>query len=90
MLDAILEYATTGHVPSVFLDEQVRYKTGTSPGSGNLEIGELPKRMEGSHLSRHSKVLQSDGVEGLRLRPLPPCPIATLAVPNPLNETAPT
>ena len=90
MLDAILEYATTGYVPSVFMNEEYRYKPKTSDRIGNLEIGDLPKRMEGSHLSRHSKVLESEGVNGVRLRPLPSCPIAILAVPHPLNESAPT
>lgn len=90
MLDAILEYTTTGYVPSVFLEEEHRYRPKSPSTTGNLEIGEMPKRMEGSHLNRHSKVLESEGLNGVRVRSLPPCPSPILAVPRPLNESAPT
>ncbi|XP_015585163.1 membrane-bound transcription factor site-1 protease isoform X2 [Cephus cinctus] len=90
MLDAILEFTTTGQVPSVFLENENRRKVKDTGESGNLELGDLPKRMEGSHLSRHSKVLENEGaVGGGRLRPLPSCPITVLAPRRPLNESAP-
>ncbi|XP_046428490.1 membrane-bound transcription factor site-1 protease isoform X2 [Neodiprion fabricii] len=95
MLDAILEFATTGHVPTVFEEASRRDKNsvdGKHWMSKDQEATEtlLPQRMEGSHLSRHSKVLEVDaGGAGGRLRPLPACPVALLAVPYPLNESVP-
>lgn len=86
MLDAILEFATTGRVPSVFEEESRRNEKISD--KENMEI-DLPQRMEGSHLSRHSKVLEVDGGGGERLRSLPSCPAAILATPQPLNESVP-
>lgn len=86
MLDAILEYTTTGYIPTVFTEEnQKKHKTVKT--TNNMVIGELPRRMEGNHLSRHSKVLNTDGPAG-NFKPLPLCPVATYAVPIPLNESA--
>ena len=85
MLDAILEYATTGHIPSIFVEEKNRHK-GVKRDSSILE--ELPKRMENSHLSQHSKVVESETGEKERFRPMMLCPVVPLATPNPLNETA--
>ncbi|XP_032675989.1 membrane-bound transcription factor site-1 protease [Odontomachus brunneus] len=87
MLDAILEYTTTGYIPTVFTDEN-ETKRKTVKTIDNLEIGELPRRMEGNHLSRHSKVLTDDGPAG-GFRSLPSCPTAVYAVPLPVNETVP-
>ncbi|XP_012285406.1 membrane-bound transcription factor site-1 protease [Orussus abietinus] len=89
MLDAILEFATTGQVPSIFTEAERRHKNVKTADLGRLEIGELPRRMEGSHLNRHSKVLESESSAGGRLRPLPPCPVTVPATPNPLNDSAP-
>lgn len=87
MLDAILEYTTTGYIPTVFTDEnQKRYKTVEV--TDNIEIGGLPRRMEGNHLSRHSKVLMADEPAN-SFRLLPSCPTTIYAVPIPVNESAP-
>ncbi|XP_011314538.1 membrane-bound transcription factor site-1 protease [Fopius arisanus] len=87
MLDAFLEYTTTGHVPSIFTNARSRQKIPEQ--SEKLAI-HLPKRMEGNHLDRHSKVLDSSSTSGQHLRPLPQCPSSSPAVPHPLNESAPT
>lgn len=85
MLDAILEYTATGNVPSIFLDPK------NNEVSSNLDSGKFPSRMKGSQLHRHSKVLlMTESDETQRLRPLPACPSAVLAVPSPLNESIPT
>lgn len=87
MLDAILEYTTTGYIPTVFTDEnQKKHKTVKT--IDNIEIGILPRRMEGNHLSLHSKVLMADEPTS-GFRSLPSCPTATYAVPIPINESAP-
>ncbi|XP_033228138.1 membrane-bound transcription factor site-1 protease isoform X2 [Belonocnema kinseyi] len=86
MLDAILEYATTGRIPSIFVEEESRHKTAKRDSS---VLEKLPKRMENSHLSQHSKVVESQSAEKERFRPLMSCPTVPLATPNPLNETAP-
>ncbi|OXU18499.1 hypothetical protein TSAR_005671 [Trichomalopsis sarcophagae] len=86
MLDAILEYATTGRIPTVFLEAENRMK-----GKKNvmaLGVSDLPKRMEGSHLNRHSKVLAPPGSDN-QYRIFPACPVSNLATPEPLNATAP-
>ncbi|KAK0161115.1 hypothetical protein PV327_009627 [Microctonus hyperodae] len=89
MLDAILEYTTTGNVPSIFMNEYLKHKSKNEMPN-KLVIGELPKRMEGNHLNRHSKVLLPDiDNDGKHLRPLPACPVIINAEPNPLNESAP-
>lgn len=85
VLDAILEYTAIGRVPSVFIQEESRKKTSSNNPLVNSE--DLPRRMDGSHLSRHSKVLASD--QELRYWPLPSCPVTSFAVTEPLNETAP-
>lgn len=87
MLDAILEFATTGRVPSVF-EEASKRGVNSVHGKTEAEV-ELPQRMEGSHLCRHSKVLEVDAGGSGRLRPLPSCPVPILAVPQPLNESVP-
>ena len=86
MLDAILEYTTTGRIPSVFIEEENRIKDKKYI----MELGAiaLPKRMDDSHLNRHSKVLEPPGSDKV-YRILPLCPISNLATPEPVNESAP-
>lgn len=83
MLDALLAYTTTGHVPSVFMGDNPAKRTE------DLERSELPRRMEGSHLRRHSKVLLPDKANGGNVRPLPNCPHLLPAPSRPVNESAP-
>ncbi|XP_011631233.1 LOW QUALITY PROTEIN: membrane-bound transcription factor site-1 protease [Pogonomyrmex barbatus] len=87
MLDAILEYTTTGYVPTVFMDEsQKKHKTVKT--TSNMKIGELPYRMKENHFGRHSKVLTTDESTGT-FRPLPLCATPIHAVPMPINESVP-
>ncbi|CAK9822443.1 Membrane-bound transcription factor site-1 protease [Anthophora retusa] len=88
MLDAILEYTTTGHIATVFKDES-QTKTKVLEKSSVLDTNELPQRMEGSHLRRHSKVLLPENTNADHIRPLPSCPTITPATPKPLNESVP-
>ncbi|XP_063225096.1 membrane-bound transcription factor site-1 protease-like isoform X2 [Bacillus rossius redtenbacheri] len=80
MLDALLEYTSASHLPSIFKDHRSQFSS--------REV-DLPQRMEGSHLYRYSKVL-ADHMEGRQTRPLPPCPRLVWAQPVPLNKSAPT
>lgn len=80
MLDAILEFTSTGNIPSIFEQNKVDFS------NKNME---LPQRMKGNHLYRYSKVLENH-LGSLQTRPLPPCPHLVWAVPNPLNRSAPT
>lgn len=88
MLDAILEYTTTGHIATVFTDEN-QPKAKVLEKRSVLDSSELPQRMEGSHLRRHSKVLLPENTNTGHIRPLPSCPVITLAVPRPVNESVP-
>lgn len=85
MLDAILEYTTTGYVPTVFMDENQR-KHKTVKTTNSIEIGELPLRMQENHFSRHSKVLMTNEPAG-SFRSLPLCITPIYAVPVPVNES---
>ncbi|CAL1681030.1 unnamed protein product [Lasius platythorax] len=87
MLDAILEYTTTGYIPTIFMNENQR-KHKTVKTTSNIEIGKLPLRMEGNHFNHHSKVLMTNGPAGT-FKPLPSCPIPTYAVPVLVNESMP-
>ncbi|PNF21813.1 Membrane-bound transcription factor site-1 protease [Cryptotermes secundus] len=80
MLDALLEYTSTGHLPSIFKDHQSQFIN---------RITDLPQRMEGNHLYRYSKVLENH-MDTLQTRALPPCPHLVWAQPIPLNKSAPT
>ncbi|CAB3366260.1 Hypothetical predicted protein [Cloeon dipterum] len=82
MLDAILEYTSTGHLASVFKSNAGKplVKPADFP---------LPQRMDGNHLYRYSKVIESH-MGGVRTKPLPQCPHLVWAPPNPLNKSAPT
>lgn len=86
MLDAILEYTTTGYIPTVFMDENQR-KHKTVKTTNSIEIGKLPHRMKENHFSRHSKVLMSN--EPGSFKSLPLCITPTYAVPVPVNESVP-
>ncbi|KAL6417067.1 hypothetical protein ACFW04_013021 [Cataglyphis niger] len=87
MLDAILEYTTTGYIPTIFMNENQR-KHKTVKTTSNIEIGKLPRRMEGNHFSHHSKVLMTNGPAGT-FKPLPLCPTPIYAVPVLINESVP-
>ncbi|XP_039276563.1 membrane-bound transcription factor site-1 protease isoform X2 [Nilaparvata lugens] len=80
MLSALLDYTSTGHLPSVFSDNRITFKNKNS---------DLPQRMEGNHLYRYSKVLVNR-IGALQTRPLPPCPHLVWSLPIPLNKSAPT
>ncbi|XP_014212506.1 membrane-bound transcription factor site-1 protease [Copidosoma floridanum] len=84
MLDAFLEFATTGKIPSVFAEEEDRIKG--KKNFINLDLVEFPKRMIDSNLNRHSKVLE---LSGSTKRPLPSCPISVPATRASLNQSAP-
>lgn len=86
MLDALLEFANTGHIPLIFEEEEGRHKT---INDDQAKLDELPKRIESSHLSRHSKVVNNDTLGKDRFRPLTPCPVLLPATPYPLNESIP-
>lgn len=87
MLNAILEYVTSGRIPSVFQAQVNRVKK--KKNILNFSTVDLPQRRSDSHLNRYSKVLlRSPGFDNI-YRPLPPCPVLNLAKPEPLNETAP-
>ncbi|KAB0795842.1 hypothetical protein PPYR_09903 [Photinus pyralis] len=82
MLDAILEYTSTSHLPSIFkqneiLDRSMQVRT------------EVPQRMEGNRLYRYSKVLEKH-FGGDQARELPQCPHLIWSQPVPLNVSATT
>ncbi|GLH02413.1 Membrane-bound transcription factor site-1 protease [Gryllus bimaculatus] len=80
MLDALLEYTSSGHLPSIFKYHQSEF---------SQKIIDLPQRMEGNHLYRYSKVLENH-MGSLQTRPLPQCPHLVWTHPIPLNKSAPT
>ncbi|CAG9770661.1 unnamed protein product [Ceutorhynchus assimilis] len=80
LLEAMLEYTSTSHLPSLFKDNQLD-NMPTTPT-------DLPERMEGNRLYRFSKVLESDLGE-THTRALPQCPHLVWANPVPLNQSAP-
>lgn len=81
MLNAILEYTSTSHLPTVFKEE-----TESPPV---YEFVDVPARMEGNRLYRYSKVLEGHLGES-QARALPQCPHLVYAHPIPLNISAPT
>lgn len=85
MLDALLEYTTTGNIPTVFMDENTK-KHKTVKTTSNIENGKLPYRMEGNYFSRYSKVLMTDEPTS-NFRSLPSCPSLTYATPVLINES---
>ncbi|XP_044021354.1 membrane-bound transcription factor site-1 protease [Aphidius gifuensis] len=90
MLDAILEYTITGHIPTIILEENLKQKN-EDINLIKFNIEELPKRMKDNHLNRHSKVIQAENSDGtLQFRSLSDCPVTIFAQQIPLNETTPT
>lgn len=82
LLDAILEYTATSHLPTIFKDNkmvntQVQVET------------QVPQRMDGNRLYRYSKVLESHLGDN-QAKALPQCPHLIWAQPIPLNVSAPT
>ncbi|CAH1109617.1 unnamed protein product [Psylliodes chrysocephalus] len=82
LLDAMLEYTSTSHLPSVFKDNQLLVWDGVAET-------ETPHRMEGNRLYRYSNVLEKNLGEA-QARPIPQCPHLMWAHPIPLNVSAPT
>ncbi|CAL1268054.1 unnamed protein product [Larinioides sclopetarius] len=80
LLDALLQYATTKHVPPLF--EELKSEIV-------LDAKELPQRMEGNHLYRYSKVLEHH-LGTPHTRPLPACPRLSWVRPQPLNKSGPS
>lgn len=104
MLEALLQFSTTGVVPTVFLTEGIsgpHHKLeNEEPVANEIQINgdagkaashpSLPLRMEGNHLYRYSKVLENNlGGNTVQTRPLPECFALHYETPKPLNETAP-
>lgn len=82
MLDAMLEYTSTSHLPSVFKDNQML-------SWENAVDTDHPRRMEGNRLYRYSKVLGGNLGES-QPRALPQCPHLVWTHPVPLNVSAPS
>ncbi|KFM77342.1 Membrane-bound transcription factor site-1 protease, partial [Stegodyphus mimosarum] len=80
LLDALLQYATTTHVPPIF--EELKSDLV-------LDAKDLPQRMEGNHLYRYSKVLEHH-LGTPHIRPLPTCPRLSWVRPQPLNKSGPS
>ncbi|XP_071545683.1 membrane-bound transcription factor site-1 protease [Panulirus ornatus] len=75
MLDALLEFTTTGHLAGVFT---------SSAGAPVPPTTDLPTKMENSNLHKHSKVVEHTlGME--QMRPLPECPMLLPVIAQPLN-----
>jgi len=93
LMDALLQFATTGLVPDPFKSLEVLSSPFVSPGVG----GDPPARVEGSNLSRYSKVLdpnaptavKSEAGQAPAMRPLPSCLNLKAETPKPLNQSAP-
>ncbi|XP_071958480.1 membrane-bound transcription factor site-1 protease-like isoform X2 [Antedon mediterranea] len=80
LLEMLLQYTSFSNLPIDLSDES----TISLPPSG-----QLPERMEGNHLHRYSKVLDSHLGEP-KPRPLPACPHLAWAKGEPLNISAPS
>ena len=87
MLDAILEYISTGHVPTVFVEKEEENKR-KSNSIMSFDKLDFPQRMNGSNLRIHSKVLDSFKVP-FQYLPLPSCPVLKPIESKPSNETMP-
>ncbi|KAJ9596968.1 hypothetical protein L9F63_011998, partial [Diploptera punctata] len=79
MLDALLEYTSTGHLPSLFKAHQSQFRNAPS-------CNIIPRKIM---LQWYSKVLENH-MGTLQTRALPPCPHLVWAQPIPLNKSAPT
>lgn len=81
MLAAILEFTSTGHMPMIFNENNLKDRSkivATSP----------PERMETTRLHLYSKVLEPN--LGAGHKALPACPQLVWVHPNPLNVSAPS
>uniref|UniRef100_A0AAY4EWD7 Membrane-bound transcription factor site-1 protease n=1 Tax=Denticeps clupeoides TaxID=299321 RepID=A0AAY4EWD7_9TELE len=83
LLDALLQYTSYSMMPSSLTHSKSRVPPPTATDHP------LPQRLEGNHLYRYSKVLESH-LGDHKPRPLPACPHLSWAKPQPLNETAPS
>lgn len=82
MLDAILEFTSTAHLPSIFKHNEMKDR--------DLQVRtEVPQRMEGNRLYRYSKVLEGHLGEA-QAKALPQCPHLVWTQPVPLNVSAST
>lgn len=81
MLNAILEYTSNSHLPSIFVENKMT--------DWDLRVDtNVPIRMPGNRLNRFSKVLDGNLGEA-QTRPLPQCPHVVYLQPVPLNVSAP-
>lgn len=93
----LIQFASTGNVPTVFSQQQHVNADGEVIASNNIAVKsdatlQLPTRMDGNHLHRYSKVLEHNlgsGSNTVKIRPLPSCLSLKWEVPIPLNLSAP-
>ncbi|KAL5022745.1 hypothetical protein ScPMuIL_001900 [Solemya velum] len=78
LLSAMLEYTAFNTLPSILTSQE---KTKLDP------VQELPQRMEGNHLYRYSKVIESQQGKTVT-RQLPACPHLAWATHHPLNVSS--
>lgn len=81
MLNAMLEYTSTSHLPSIFKEHQDTWN--------DIVETDVPSRMEKNRLYRYSKVLEVNLGEP-QPRSLPQCQSLSWAQPVPLNMSAPS
>ncbi|XP_060535660.1 membrane-bound transcription factor site-1 protease isoform X2 [Cylas formicarius] len=82
MLNAMLEYTSTSHLPPIFSDNRMS-------GWRDTVETERPRRMDQNKLHRFSKVLEGKLGEA-QPKQLPQCPHLVWAFPIPLNASAPS
>ncbi|CAG9857116.1 unnamed protein product [Phyllotreta striolata] len=82
LLDAMLEYTSTSHLPNVFKDNNFK-------GWEGIADTDTPRRMEGNRLYRYSNVLEKSLGEA-HAKPVPQCPRLAWSQPVPLNVSAPS
>nr|XP_023028172.1 membrane-bound transcription factor site-1 protease [Leptinotarsa decemlineata] len=82
MLDAMLEYTSTSHLPSIFKDNRM------ISWEGVVET-DTPIRMDGNRLYRYSQVLEGN-LGDSQPRSIPQCPHLAWTQPVPLNVSAPS
>ncbi|XP_077982093.1 membrane-bound transcription factor site-1 protease-like isoform X2 [Glandiceps talaboti] len=80
LLEALLQFTAYGNMAPM-LTEQINIPLPKD--------ADLPERMEGNHLYRYSKVLESH-LSSPQAQPLPACPHLAWAKGEPLNISAPT
>lgn len=82
MLNAMLEYTSTSHLPTIFKNNQMA-------NMDKIVDTDVPFRMDDNRLYRYSKVLQGN-LGDAHAKPLPQCPHLVWAQPQPLNVSAPS